>query len=301
MATLYVSAISLITLLFQYVNVLFPDRLNYGYDYDPFSGPIRFAMASLIIFFPLYVLFTRLVHQDIRRDPEKGEGGLRKWLIYITLFVAGVTIAGDLVALVNTFLSGELTARFLLKVLIILVVVGGGFLYYWHELKGTWERRERESKMIGGVVSLLVLATLVGGFFVIGSPMKARELRFDAMRVRDLQTLQMQVVNYWQAKEALPPTLEALEDPLLGFAVPVDPETGDPYDYRPVGALTFQLCAIFNLPREAGETAGGPSRSFAPREPFAFGESWEHAAGEACFERTIDPELFPPRQAKPLL
>ena len=31
-------------------------------------------------------------------------------------------------------------------------------------------------------------------------------------------------------------------------------------------------------------------------EPFGLeGDNWQHSEGEECFERTIDPELYPPR------
>lgn len=301
MAALYVSAVSLITLLFQYTDYLFPDRVSSTYAYDPYSGAIRFAIASLIIIFPLYIFFTRLVHQDLRRDPTKREGMFRRWLIYITLFIAGATVAGDLIALINTYLSGEITTRFALKVLAVLVVAGVIFLYYWQELKGTWELRERQSKLIGALTALLVVGSIVSGFFIIGSPAHQRDLRFDRERVNDLQTIQNGVVSYWQAKRALPEALANLQDPLVGFVVEGDPETDAPYGYRARGPLTFELCAAFALPTEENPRAFGSEASVVG--PGVFGEpiSWHHAAGEQCFERTIDPERIMPYEGKPLL
>lgn len=296
MAALYVSAVSLVTLLFQIINALFPDQLegNYYYNYDPYSGGIRFAIASLFVVFPLYIFFTRMVHQDIRRNPELKESRFRSWLLYITLFVAGASITGDLIVLINTFLSGELTTRFLLKVLVILVVAGMGFWYYLHELRGTWELQERKSKLIGGVLSLVIIGSIIGGFIVIGSPMKARDVRFDNERLGHLQGLQSNILNYWQQKESFPPTLAALENPLAYVTVPMDPETGEAYGYSVTGPLTFELCATFTLPSDAANRSI-PDKSMAPvRETWGMQESWEHPAGLHCFQRTIDPELFPP-------
>lgn len=58
MVTFYVSAFSFISLLFQLIDTLFPKDVG-GYV-DPYSSGISFALASLIIIFPLYLFFTRI-------------------------------------------------------------------------------------------------------------------------------------------------------------------------------------------------------------------------------------------------
>lgn len=290
-ATLYVSAISLLTLWFHYIDTLFPDRLEYV---DPFSGAIRFSIASLIIVFPLYLFFTRYINKDIRQNSGKKDIGIRKWVLYLTLFIGGITIVGDLIALINVFLGGELTSRFILKVLAILVVIGGAFWYYFEDLRGAWEHKTNVSKAVGMFVSAVVLISIIGGFFIIGSPQTAREIQFDIEKINDLQSIQFQVVRYWQQKEALPEELIQLEDPLVGFIVPSDPQTDAPYTYTVTGEKAFELCATFN------QKSRGNVRA---RSPFGFEEeNWDHEAGEACFERTIDPDRFPPQSEilKPL-
>ncbi len=291
MVSLYVSAVSFILLIHQYINVWFPSEFeSYG---DPYSGTIRFAIASLIVVFPLYIWLTRILHQDLRQSPEKKELWVRRWMVFLTLFVAGVTIAIDLIALINTFLEGDLTTRFALKALTILVVLGGGFWYYLNELKGRWEARESQSKMIGGFVALVVLASIIGGFFIIGSPMEQRLVKLDDQKISDLQNIQWQLVNYYQQKQELPATLALLEDPISGFIVPVDKETGMPYRYELKGSLTFLLCATFNQDKSVMY-----SRSPEIATPIGIkgdltNSTWQHAAGEVCFDRTIDPERYP--------
>ncbi len=281
MAALYVSATSLILLWHQYIDVLFPD-ISQVYYYDPYSGTIRFAIASLVVLFPLFVWLMRMVHEDIRHEPYKKELWVRRWLVFITLFVAGATIAGDLVAVVYTFLEGELTTRFILKALSILVVLGGGFWYFLHELRGTWEVKERLSQTIGGAVALVVVGSIVAGFFIIGSPTDARLYKLDEQKVSDLQNIQYQVIYYWQSKERLPESLEVLNDPLSGYIAPTDPECVG-YQYRTTGAAAFELCATFNK----------ESREYAP-VPVRANDNWKHGAGEHCFARTIDTELYQP-------
>ncbi|MCI0566323.1 DUF5671 domain-containing protein, partial [bacterium] len=254
MAALYVSVGSILALLFQYINVLFPDELvRY---YDPYSGAIRFAIASLVIIFPIYLALTRFLNQDIRKNPEKREFGVRKWLIFITLFVAGVSIVVDLIVLLNTFLGGDITARFILKVFAVLVVAGAVFGYYFYDLRGKWEANVKLSIRLGWVASILVAIAVISGFFLIGSPQTARLYRFDEQKVGDLQNIQWQVVNYWQAKTSLPETIEILNDPLRGFVAPSDPQTGEPYEYRVIGDKTFELCATFNRASRDGVSSG---------------------------------------------
>lgn len=292
MVTLYISVFALVALLFQYIEVLFPDRLEYFRN--PYSGAIRFQIASLIVIFPVYLFITRLLNRDLRQRPEKKNLGIRKWLIYFTLFVAGATVLVDLIVLLNTFLGGELTTRFILKVFVVLVVVGNVFFYYFFDLKGKWEKEPRTAKAIGLVVSLIVLISVIGGFFIMGSPQKQRLLRFDQEKVNDLQSIQWQIVNYWQQKEMLPETLDDLEDPISGFGVPKDPQSDESYDYTVSGKLSFELCAVFN--NKTQEFGAGQPRPF-PLEKSRGIENvnWEHGVGGACFERTIDPELYPPR------
>src|SRR5580765_1143483 len=112
MVALYWSAISFITLCWQYINYFFPDALNYNYG---FNSAMRFALASLFIVFPLFLLSSWLLNKIYSKESQVRDSKIRKWLIYLTLFVASLVILGDLVFTVNTFLNGEITPRFILK------------------------------------------------------------------------------------------------------------------------------------------------------------------------------------------
>ncbi len=286
---LYASASSLLVLFFQYVNVYFPDKLNPYFDA---GNPIRFALASLIIVFPVFIWSTRFLLKDIDKNPQKNFLRIRRWLIYFTLFAAAVIIIGDLVGLLYNFLQGELTARFSLKVLSVLMVSLGVFLYYLYDLKREpGQKAPLKIKIFTRAIMLVVLAAVVAGFFVAGSPFKQRRLRFDRQRVEDLQVIQGQLVNFWQQKERLPDSLAELTDSISGFTAPMDLETGEPYVYEKTGDLSFELCAGFEFTSEEEYPAGRK-----PIAPLGYTEdNWEHPAGEYCFPRTIDPELYKPR------
>ena len=133
--TLYVSAFSTGSLLFDFINRFLPDALNNGYSHDMGVQSIRTATASLIITFPLFLFISRLLAKAMRRDPEKRSSKIRKWLTYLTLFIAAGVIIGDLITLVSNLLSGELSARFMLKVLTVLLIAGSIFGYYLWDLR----------------------------------------------------------------------------------------------------------------------------------------------------------------------
>ncbi|MEK7176549.1 MAG: DUF5671 domain-containing protein [Patescibacteria group bacterium] len=302
MAALYVSAISIINLLFQTINYAFPDKLSfYG---DPYSTGIRWAIACLIIIFPLFLILSSLGGKDFRLNPEKRELPIRKWLIYLTLFVAGIAVIVDLIALVNVFLSGEITTRFVLKVLTVLIVAGGVFGFFLYDLRQK-DLAGRKDKMFAWIATAVVLASIVSGFAIMGSPSAARERRFDDQRVSDLQNIQWQIVNYWQQKEKFPKSLADLEDPISGFRLPIDPDTDAAYEYILGEKMSFKLCANFSR-SNVGESEklkgrGGYGTSYpaAPMPVYdgvagGISDNWEHAAGRHCFERTIDPDKYPP-------
>jgi len=135
---LYISAISFGTLLFHFINRWIPDALQPYGSYDLSS--VRMSVASLIVAFPLYLWLSSLLAAAIHRDPEKKGSKIRKWLTYITLFIAAGVIIGDLITLLFNLLGGELTLRFTLKVLSVLLIAGLIFGYY------LWDLRQEEKE-----------------------------------------------------------------------------------------------------------------------------------------------------------
>ncbi|MBT3817041.1 MAG: hypothetical protein HOE80_03000 [Candidatus Magasanikbacteria bacterium] len=135
--TLYVSAVSFITMIFQVINIYFPDAMqgDIYYRSENTYQILRSAISFLLVMFPVYIgtLFT--LDKVYLKDKKTRDSAVRKWLIYLTLFVGALTVLFTLVSVFNTFLDGELTTRFFLKVLTILFVAGGVLSYYGHDLK----------------------------------------------------------------------------------------------------------------------------------------------------------------------
>mgnify|MGYP001589054392 CR=1 FL=1 len=287
--TLYWSAISFVTLLWQYINRAFPDVLTYMYDYS--NGIIRFSVSALMIVFPVFILVSWYLNKIYRREAVVRESKIRKWLIYLTLFIASLVIIGDLIAVVNTFLGGEVTVRFILKALSVLLVAGVVFGYYLDDVRK--ETPTKLAKPFAWVSGVLVLIVIITAFFMVGSPSTARLVNFDQRKIEDLNAIQSEIVNYWQAKEKLPSTFSDLNNAISGFQVPVDPQSKDKgysyeYNIKDATVLKFELCATFNKPVQQN----------SPKNIYPIGaginQNWDHGTGRVCFERTIDKQLYPP-------
>lgn len=288
--TLYWSAVSFVALLWQYINYYFPDVLNGYYGYMGFAGPIRVAVSSLIIVFPVFILVSWYLNKIYRRESAVRESKIRKWLIYFTLFVASLIIIGDLVSTINMLLGGEITARFILKALSVLLVAGFVFGYYLDDVRRNTPTNL--AKYFAWGSGALVLVAVVGAFFIVGSPATARLIQFDQQRASDLTGIQWEIVTYWQGKEKLPNSLSDLDDSISGYTAPSDPQTGVPYEYSMKDAknLVFELCATFNKEGKSNPNYEGP----VPVTKNLYSQSWDHSAGRVCFERTIDKQLYSP-------
>lgn len=130
---LYLSSWSVGAVVFNVIDRVFPDPLTaYGYVSD---SSLRFALSMLIVGFPIFLSLSFATNRWMRQDPDKRSSKIRKWLTYVTLFVAAGVIIGALVSLLYNLLGGELTTRFVLKALTVLAIAGLVFGYYLWDLK----------------------------------------------------------------------------------------------------------------------------------------------------------------------
>jgi hypothetical protein len=289
---LYVGVVSFITLLFQYVNASFPDVLEY-YPMGQYEA-MRMAISALLIVWPVYMLTSWFIGKDLRVDGAKRDIWVRKWLLYLTLFVASLTVIIDLITLVNYFLNGEVTTRFVLKVLVVLIVAVAVLAFYLWELRRDPSAKTRVTKISAIVSSTVILIAIIAGFFIIGTPKEQRAMRMDEQRVYDLQSIQNSTLDYWIRKDVLPETLATLQDPFSGYVAPVDPLTGESYEYTVKGDLEFEMCAVFQTDNPAGMNPNGgvyPRAVYNVYSDSSF-DIWTHGVGRTCFTRVIDPDLY---------
>jgi len=131
-STLYYGALNLGNLLFVFIDRAFPDPA-YAHDYHGDSQ--RWSTAAIIIAFPVFLFMARYIGKQIKRNPFKRLSPARRWLTYITIFIATAAVLGDITTLIYNLLGGALTVRFILKVLVVAIIAGSAFTYYLLDLR----------------------------------------------------------------------------------------------------------------------------------------------------------------------
>jgi hypothetical protein len=132
-STLYYGAWNLGSLFFSFIDRAFPDPASR--NYPGFVDIQRWATAAVIIAFPVFFLVARYIGRQIELNPFKRLSPARRWLTYLTLFIASATLLGDTTTLIFNLLGGDLTVRFLLKVLVVAAIAGSAFSFYLLDLR----------------------------------------------------------------------------------------------------------------------------------------------------------------------
>lgn len=126
---LLIGAINLVLVLQALVDLFFTEEGNGA------VGLIRWGISVLIVTAPLYFWLTLRERRNLVRDPALSRSAMRKWLTYIALLLAAMTLLGNLIATVFALLTGDLTLQFILNALIVLIVAGGIFLFYFNDIR----------------------------------------------------------------------------------------------------------------------------------------------------------------------
>jgi hypothetical protein len=133
-STMYVVAFQFGSLLFDFINRAFPDPASSPFERFQRES-IRFSVSSLIVALPVFLYMSRLTNRETTLDPTKRMSPVRRWLTYLTLFSAACVLIGDVTTLVYSLLGGELTTRFVLKVLVVGAIAGTVFWFYVSDLR----------------------------------------------------------------------------------------------------------------------------------------------------------------------
>ena len=128
---LYAWATSLILLFFTYINFAFPDPAwrTSSAQLAAIMSIVRVQLAIVIVTFPIFMVLWHFLLREARLDAEKARGAIRRWLVYLSIFVGALTLSGDVMTLIYFLLEGQLTVRFLLKAGLLFLIAGGLVVY----------------------------------------------------------------------------------------------------------------------------------------------------------------------------
>lgn len=275
--------VSLGSMIFDLLNLWLPQPGEQGLVPMQVAS-LRGQAATVLVAFPVFLFMDHLAACAARRNPDQRISPIRRWLTYLTLLLAASALIGDLMVLANTFLGGEFTLRFLLKVLVVGALSGTALGHYQVQLRRDEQDPTARTETGGlGLALLAAAVVLVLGVALwnAGSPRRVRMHRLDAIRIQDLRRIQTAVSSHAARHGALPAGLaECDADPGTFLTSPRDPETHELYGYRVLDASHYELGATF-------ATASSPEDG----DP----GFWRHSVGATFFR--VEWKAAPPARS----
>jgi hypothetical protein len=111
--TLYWFLISFAALTWQFINYYFPNSLVYQF-YASFPTPLRFAVASLIIFLLGFIIVSWYLNKIYAKESKVEESKMVKWLIKLS----------------GGKIKSEAMANYILLTLAVVIFVVSLFVFY---------------------------------------------------------------------------------------------------------------------------------------------------------------------------
>ncbi len=268
--------ISVGMILFCIIDKLVIDVLNNSYN--NYDAQLKFAISALIISTPIFYAASSLIQRGLVKGELDKESGVRRWLTYLITLISSIVILGVFVSVINNFLSGELTARFILKSLTMLILSGAVFSFYFYSIKREEVvKKDRVIKIFMVASLILVIAVFVASWFFVESPQKTRNRRLDQVVMNNIYNIESIVNNYYERHEVLPANLEELggdKSMYLDEKSLINPLTNQAIEYHRLDENSFELCTEF-------KTSDRDFDSNEPSRPVMLNNK-QHEAGWQC-------------------
>ena len=284
LVALIFTALSFGMIIFSIIDRIIPDVLNsYGGNVD---GQLKFAISAIFIAAPIFYLISSLIHRGLHKGELEKDSAIRRWLTYFIILVSAMIILGVFIGVINNFLSGELTGRFIFKALTMLFISGVTFSFYFYDIKReSPDKTDKVVKIFFGATLALVIAVFVAAWFFVESPKTARNRRLDQAVVQNIYSLESAVNSYYDRNKKLPANLDELKadkNIYISAAALIDPETKTPIVYNKISDKEFELCANFRTDSIA-EAVKNSSTAYVGMDI----NSKEHLAGYQCLRGNL--------------
>jgi type II secretory pathway pseudopilin PulG len=280
-------AVSFGIILFQIINKDIADALTgYSGSYD--EGALKFAISALLVSTPIFYVVGSFIQKSLFTGELKKDSGIRRWLTYLILFASFLIFVGWLIAFVYNYLNGEVTLKFILKTLSVLVIAATVFGFYLYDI-----RREAVENIKDKTLKIFFIATLsavvivfIASFFIAETPAMARDRRLDSQVVNNFYAIDNCTSQYYGENEKLPASFNIMQADCQTLTSDLlkDSQTGKSFDYQVTGTTTYQICANFRTSNVGKENNYQPDYSIS-----AGTNSSAHEKGYQCLKRQVYP------------
>lgn len=288
LVALIFTSLSVGIIIFQIINKEIVDIISqYPGSYS--DGAMKFAISTIIISTPVYYFTARQIYRSLFRGSLDEDAGVRKWLTYFILLVSIVVMIGWLIGIINGFLDGELTTKFILKAITALAISGSVFSFYLYDIRreGIKGKKDKVINVYFYASLLVILIAFVASWFIVESPTETRKRKSDQNIISSFYTIDSHLNDYYQRNEALPESLEDLSaDKYTGLESDdlANPFTGKEYEYKVINAEEYELCTDFQT---SNKEVDNDNYYNGYRD-----EQWQHEVGHQCIAKRINERLL---------
>ncbi len=235
-------------IIFQIINKLITDAIN-QYSSNFSSSQLKFAISAIIISAPIYFLTTKQIFKNLFSGRLSENSGVRRWLTYFILFISSVVMIGWFIAIINSFLDGEFTLKFILKALTVIAISGIIFSFYFYDIKreNIQGKKDKIIKIYFVASLIAVILIFVSSLFFVESPIQTRNRKMDEKVLSQFNRLNQGVVEYYNIHKKLPENFKVLleDKKYLTDKDTHNPFTGKLIDYKIKSDTTYEFCATF--------------------------------------------------------
>ncbi|HOX96885.1 MAG TPA: DUF5671 domain-containing protein [bacterium] len=288
LVTLGFTAFAIGDILFSLITKYVPDPLldNTAWAYRD----LKFSIASLIITAPLFIVLANYIQKYIKSERISLESQVRKWLSFVTIFIASCVIIGVLIGIIVNYLDGNLSLRMFLELAVVLAISTMILLYNIFDIRRQDVPKKNVLRLVfNSVVIPLAVISLIIAFFLVESPTQARSRRIDEKTMDTMSQIKSVMENYYFNNKNLPNDLDTLKN--QGDKYYIYAEDFNTIDkdhsitYERLENNRYKMCADFLLSSEQIKNVSYNTYTL---------EMFPHNAGNNCFtyELKADPNGY---------
>ncbi len=291
LAALIFTGLSVGMIIFQIINKYIPDPINQLRNTFS-SSQLRFAISALIVAAPVFFVTTRQIYKGLFQGNLDKNSAVRRWLTYFILLVSSVIMLGWFIGLINNYLEGELTIKFVLKGITAIGIAGLGFSFYLYDIKREAVVGVRDGRIRAYFVAWLIICISVftAALFLVESPSEARDKKLDTQIINDFNSLEGGISQFYKNNSRLPENLQELKTEVVFITEEnlMDSQTEQAYRYKILNNNEYELCAEFR------------TSNLDDNQNIYRKTTWSHDKGDQCIKREIVkksefPEAIPAR------